>query len=390
VTLSATGVSKHDMIERAKALAPAFRERAAAAEQDRRISPESAAELIDAGFARMLVPRRLGGSELGIDAWFEVMLELGRADASHAWVAGLMAHIPQMLLQLGEEAQQSIWGDGPDVPTAGSVMPLAKAVAVEGGYRVSAKGPFSSGVTHATWVFVGGFLPVDGPPTPAMFVLSPDQYEIADTWHTIGMRGTGSNTIVADDAFVPESHVLQISDLREATGPGRTVNPDGIYRLPFMAYAPLGFCAPILGAARGAYDDFLAYARDKRLPGGIRVAETQAMQTTLGRISGDLQAAELLLRQVVDAAGDDIATTMEHRRASMRNYARAAELIVDAIDNLVKLGSTSSFSESNPIQRAWRDIRFAGSHQSLKPEINYAQFSRGDLLVATPPTLAIY
>jgi hypothetical protein len=81
---------------------------------------------------------------------------------------------------------------------------------------------------------------------------------------------------------------------------------------------------------------------------------------------------------------------MEHRRACMRNYARAAELIVDAIDGIVKLGSTSSFSESNPIQRAWRDIHFAGAHQSLKPEINYGQFSRGDLDVPTPPTLAIY
>jgi 3-hydroxy-9,10-secoandrosta-1,3,5(10)-triene-9,17-dione monooxygenase len=390
VTLSTEVVSKEDMIDRAKALAPTFRERAAAAEQDRRISPESAAELIDAGFARMLVPRRLGGSELGIDAWFDVMLELGRADASHAWVAGLMAHIPQMLLQLGDEAQQAIWGHGPDVPTAGSVMPLAKAVAVDGGYRVSARGPFSSGVTHSTWVFVGGFLPGEGPPAPAMFVLSPDQYEIADTWHTIGMRGTGSNTIVANDAFVPESHVLLISDLREATGPGRTLNPNGIYRLPFMSYAPLGFCAPILGAARGAYDDFLAYAKDKRLPGGVRAAETQVMQTTLGRISGDLEAAELLLRRVVDATYTDLATTMEHRRACMRNYTRAAELIVDAIDSLVRLGSTSSFSESNPTQRAWRDIRFAGSHQSLKPELNYAQFSRGDLLVETPPTLSLY
>jgi 3-hydroxy-9,10-secoandrosta-1,3,5(10)-triene-9,17-dione monooxygenase len=390
VTVSTDSVSKQDMIARAKALAPTFRERAAAAEEDRRIAPESAAELIDAGFARMLVPRRLGGSELGIDAWFEVMLELGRADASHAWVAGLMAHIPQMLLQLGEEAQQAIWGEGPDVATAGSVMPLAKAVAVDGGYRVASKGPFSSGVTHSTWVFVGGFLPVEGPPTPAMFVLSPDQYEIADTWHTIGMRGTGSNTIVADDVFVPESHVLLISDLREATGPGRALNPDGIYRLPFMSYAPLSFCAPILGAARGAFDEFLAYAKNKQLPGGIRVAETQAMQTTLGRISGDLEAAELLLRWVVDSTYDDVSTTMEHRRACMRNYTRAAELIVDAIDSIVKLGSTSSFSESNPIQRAWRDIRFAGSHQSLKPELNYAQFSRGDLDVATPPTLAIY
>jgi 3-hydroxy-9,10-secoandrosta-1,3,5(10)-triene-9,17-dione monooxygenase len=383
-------VSKEDMIERAKALAPAFRERASVAEQERRISAESAAELLEAGFARMLVPRRLGGSELGIDAWFEVMLEIGRADASHAWCAGLMAHVPQMLLQFGEDAQQSIWGDGPDVPTAGSVMPFASVVAVDGGYRVSAKAPFASGVTHSTWVFVGGFLPGEEPPSAAMFLIAPDQYEISDTWFTSGMRGTGSSTIVTDEVFVPAAHVLRISDLREASGPGRALSPGGIYRLPFVSYAPLSFAAPMLGAARGAYDDFLAWAKDKQVPGGGRLAETQALQTAVGRISGDLEAADLLLRWVVDTADDDVATSMEHRRACMRNYARAAELIVETVDRIVKLGGTFSFAESNPIQRAWRDIHFAAAHVSLQGDINYAQWARGELDVPTPPTLAIY
>lgn len=392
MTLEAAGsVSKQDMIERAKALAPAFRERASVAEQDRRISAESAAELLEAGFARMLVPRRLGGTDLGIDAWFEVMLEIGRADASHAWCAGLMAHVPQMLLQFGEEAQQSIWSDGPDVPTAGSVMPLAKVVVADGGYRVTAKAPFASGVTHSTWVFVGGFLPEDGPPTAAMFLIAPDEYEISDTWFTSGMRGTGSQTIVTDDVFVPAAHVLRISDLREASGAGSALSSSGFTQLPFVAYAPLSFATPMLGAARGAYDDFLAWAKDKQVPGGGRLAETQALQTALGRISGDLEAAELLLRWVVAAADDlEVATSMEHRRACMRNYSRAADLIVDATDRIVKLGTTSSFAESNPIQRAWRDIHFAAAHVSLQGDINYAQHARGQLDVPTPPTLAIY
>lgn len=388
--ISTGSVSKRDMIERAKALVPAFRERASVAERERRISPESAAELLEGGFARMLVPRRLGGSELGIDACFEVMLEVGRADASHAWCAGLMALTPQMWLQFGEEAQQAVWGDGPDVPTAGSVMPLAHVVAVDGGYRVSTRAPFASGVTHSTWVFVGGFLPGEGPPSAAMFLIAPGQYEISDTWFTSGMRGTGSNTIVTDDVFVPVGHVLRISDLREASGPGRALSPGGICRIPLMSWAGLSFATPMLGAARGAYDEFLAWAQSKQVPGGGRLAETQALQTALGRISGDLEAAELLLRWVVDTAADDVATSMEHRRACMRNYARAAELIVEATDRIVKLGGTSSFAESNPIQRAWRDVHFAAAHVSLQGDINYAQYGRGDLDLPTPPTLALY
>jgi alkylation response protein AidB-like acyl-CoA dehydrogenase len=146
----------------------------------------------------------------------------------------------------------------------------------------------------------------------------------------------------------------------------------------------------MLGAARGAYDDFIAWARDKQVPGGGRLAETQALQTAIGRTAGDLEAAELLLRWVVETNEDDDATTLEHRRACMRNYSRAAELIVDATDRIVKLGNTVSFAESNPIQRAWRDIHFAAAHVSLQGDINYAQWARGDLDVPTPPTLAIY
>jgi 3-hydroxy-9,10-secoandrosta-1,3,5(10)-triene-9,17-dione monooxygenase len=390
-TATPTGrVSKQDMIERAKALGPAFRERALAAEGVRRISPESAGELIDNGLARMLVPARLGGSELGVDAWFEVMREIGRADASHAWCAGLMAHVPHMLLHFGEESQQAIWGEGPDVPTAGSIMPLANVVAVDGGYRVSGQAPFASGVTHSTWVFVGGFLPEEGPPSAAMFLIPPGEYEVSDTWFTSGMRATGSHTIVTDAVFVPAAHVLRVSDLREATGPGRACNPGGIYGLPFVSYAPLAFATPMLGAAQGAYDDFLAWVKSKKVPGGGRLADSPTLQGAIGRISGDLAAAELLLRWVVDTAGDKAATSLDHRRTCMRNYSRAADLIVDAIDGIVKLGNTFSFAESNPIQRAWRDIHFAAAHVSLQGEINYAHWARGDLDLPTPPTLGIY
>lgn len=387
---SVESLSKQEMIERARALAPVFRERAAAAESARKISEESARELVAAGVARMLLPRRLGGSELGLDAWFEVVTELGRGDGSHAWCASLMAHVPQMLLQYGEEAQQAIWGDGPDVPTAGSVMPLAKVVAVDGGYRVSAEAPFTSGVNHSTWVFVGGFLPDEGPTGAAMFLIPPGQYEIKDTWFTAGMRATGSNTVVTDGVFIPGAHVLRTSDLREATGPGLALNPHGIYRLPLVAYAPLSFTGAMLGAALGAYEDLLAWVATKRMPGGAPLAEAPMTQNAIGRISGDLTAAELLLRYVVDTSNEPSATTLEHRRACMRNASRASELLVEAIDAIVKLQSTFGFAESNPIQRAWRDIHFAAAHVSLQAEVNYPHWARGELNLPKSPTLQIY
>jgi 3-hydroxy-9,10-secoandrosta-1,3,5(10)-triene-9,17-dione monooxygenase len=373
-TTSADIVSKAEMVDRAKALAPAFRGRAAAAEDARKISDQSATEMLASGLARMLVPKRLGGSQLGLDAWFDVVLEIGRADASHAWCASLMAHVPQMLLQYGDEVQQAIWGDGPDVPTAGSVMPFAKVVPADSGYRVSGQAPFASGVDHSAWVFVGGFLPGDGPPDAAMFLIRPGDYEVMESWFTAGMRGTGSNTIVTDEVFVPEAYVLRIADLREGTGPG----------------APLSFTAPMLGAAQGAYEDLLTWVRDKRLPGGARLAEAGTVQDAIGRTAADLDAAELLLRNIITTSTDPDAASLEHRSTCMRNASRASELIVDAIDRIVKLGSTSSFADSNPIQRAWRDIHFSAAHVSLQTEINYPHWARTELGLERPAALQIY
>jgi alkylation response protein AidB-like acyl-CoA dehydrogenase len=146
----------------------------------------------------------------------------------------------------------------------------------------------------------------------------------------------------------------------------------------------------MLGAALSAYDSFVQWAMKKQLPGGQRLVETAGLQTALGRISADLAAAELLLRWVVDTAEDEAATTVDHRRTCMRNYSRAAELLVDAIDRIVQMGGTFSFAESNPLQRAWRDIHFAAAHVSLQTEINYAQYARGDLGLPTPGTVGIY
>jgi alkylation response protein AidB-like acyl-CoA dehydrogenase len=160
--------------------------------------------------------------------------------------------------------------------------------------------------------------------------------------------------------------------------------------LPLVAYAPLAFTAAMLGAAQGAYEDLLAWVRTKRVPGGAPLAEAPTAQTAIGRISGDLTAAELLLRYIVDTSNNPAATTLDHRRASMRNASRASELLVEAIDRIIKLQSTFGFAEGNPIQRAWRDIHFAAAHVSLQAEINYPHWARGELDLPKPPTLQIY
>src|SRR3984957_7677530 len=129
--------TKQEMIDRARALAPKFAQRAEAAEEARRIPQESVQEMLDAGFARILLPKRIGGYGLGFDTWFEVMRELSKADASHGWCAGLIIHHQHLIGQYPEAAQNELWAGGLDFAIAASFAPNTQAIPVDGGYRIS-------------------------------------------------------------------------------------------------------------------------------------------------------------------------------------------------------------------------------------------------------------
>ena len=245
-TQSAT---KDEIMDRVRAMAPRFSERAAAAEEARRIPQGSVDEMLNAGFARVLVPKSVGGYGLGFDTWFEATRELCKADASHGWCASLIIHHNHLIAQYPDAAQKTLWANGLDVPVAASFAPATAAVPVDGGYRVSGKGsPFASGVDHCTWVMLGGMAQDGDKPEWKFFLVAPGDYTIRDTWFTAGMRGTGSKTIVTDNAFVPNERVLKLTELRDATTPGGAMHKDVIFHTPFFYYAPISFATPMLGA----------------------------------------------------------------------------------------------------------------------------------------------
>ena len=387
----ASSVSKEEIVERAKAMAPRFAKRAEAAEEARHIAPESAKDMLDAGFARVLLPREVGGYGLGFDTWFDVMRELSKADASHGWCAGLIIHHNHLVAQYPQGAQRALWAKGLDVPIAGSFAPNAQAVPVEGGYRVTTKGsPFASGVDHSTWVIVGGMVQGADPPDWRFFLVAPGDYTVRDTWFTAGMRATGSKTIVVEDAFVPESHALRLIDLRDGNGPGGAIHPDVIYHTPFFYYAEISFATPMLGAVQGAYELFREWTKTRKNQMGAPLAEKISTQVRMARAAADIDAAELLLRRAVHVtdAPQDYSPMLLAR--SVRDFTRASELIVDAIDTLVALSGTACFASSHPIQRAWRDIHFMSMHISLNPEMNFAHFGRMALGLGRDPTHPYY
>jgi alkylation response protein AidB-like acyl-CoA dehydrogenase len=382
--------TKQQIIDRVQRLIPGIRKRAEATEEARRIPPESIQELIDAGIVRILIPSRFGGYGLGIDTWFEVVREISKADASHGWCASLLIHHPHCIGQFPEEAQKAVWADGPDVGIAASFMPITRITPEDGGYRVSGQSPFASGVGHCKWVFVGGMVDTGGKPDWTFFLIPSEDYKVADTWFTVGMRGTGSNTIVTENAFVPKSRTLRLSDLREGKGPGAALHAGRIFHTPFITYAPLTFVTPMVGAAQGAYAHFREWTRTRKGPGGVSVAERASIQMQLARTAADLDAAELLLRRAVEVAEAATPPSFALRARSMRDFTRAAELSVAAIDALISMSGTAGFATSHPIQRAWRDIHFSSMHISLNTENTYAHFGRMELGLPPDPHLPYF
>jgi 3-hydroxy-9,10-secoandrosta-1,3,5(10)-triene-9,17-dione monooxygenase len=374
--------TKDEMIERACALAPRFAERAEAAEEARRIPPQSVTEMLDAGLARILIPTQIGGYGLGFDTWFEVQREISKADASHGWCAGLIIHHNHLIALYPAPARRTLWAEGLEVPIAASFAPLVEATAVDGGYRVSGKGsPFASGVDHCPWVMLGG-MAHDGAgaaPEWKFFLVAPGDYTVKDTWFTAGMRATGSKTIVTTDAFVPHGLVLSLADLRDGRTPGSALYADVIYHTPFFYYAPLCFVTPMLGAVQGAYELFRDWTKTRKMLDGSPMANVVSVQTRMARVAADIDAAELLLRRIVHVTDAPDAYSPALLARTVRDFARASELIVAAIDTLVALSGTAGFNSSHPIQRAWRDIHFMAMHISLNVETNYTHFGRMEL-----------
>jgi 3-hydroxy-9,10-secoandrosta-1,3,5(10)-triene-9,17-dione monooxygenase len=378
----------HDaVLARVRALTAVIRDGAAAAEEARTVPQETIDKLLAAGISRILIPPQYGGYGLSLDTWFEVVREIGKADASHAWCASLMIHHPHYLSQFSEAAQNVVWADGIDISIAASIQPIGRVTKVEGGYRISGEFPFASGINHSRWLIVGSMVEAEA----MFFLIGPTDFKIKDTWFTNAMRATGSNTVICDDVYVPESHTLALSDVREGKTPGGKLHANPIYRAPWISYAPLTFATPMLGAAQGAYEIFRDWTKSRRSGrGGFAIAEVTSVQVRLARAAADLDAAELLLRRAIDVARAETPPSLALRARSMRDCSRAAEFCVGAIDTLITMSGTAVFAASHPIQRAWRDIHFAAMHVALNPEQNFAHFGRSELGVPRDPHLPFF
>jgi 3-hydroxy-9,10-secoandrosta-1,3,5(10)-triene-9,17-dione monooxygenase len=389
-TTPARAAAHDELVERARSLAPGIRARVAETEEGRRVPQESIDELVEAGFARILTPRRFGGHELWLDTWFDVNVEIGRACASTAWCCSLLSHANHLIALFPLEAQQAVWRDGPDVCIAHSIPPAAKVERVDGGYRVSGEASFASGIDHASWMIVGGLVHDGDSHEFGQFLIAPGDFTVRDTWFTAAMRGTGSRTAVVEGAFVPETHRLVIPTLIGGATPGAAVHPNKLYRLPFVMFGGPTFLAPMLGSARGIYEHFVGVARERRTERGVRVAERWSVQEAVARAAADLDLAELLVRRAFAVARDEDPPSIWQRARTVRDWTRASELIRDAVERILRNSGTRAFAQSNPVQQVWRDVNMIASHIAFDSEYNVSHFGRLELGLERDPGMVLF
>jgi 3-hydroxy-9,10-secoandrosta-1,3,5(10)-triene-9,17-dione monooxygenase len=374
-----------ELVARARALAPKLRERAVQAERERNIPQESVDGFIAAGLIHTLQPRRWGGYEHDHEVAFNIAVELGKSTCgSSAWCLNYLADHACMLALFPEEAQHDVWSRDKAACIATSAAPTGKVSAVSGGYRLDGRWSWCSGLKHSQWIMIGGLVQRGGEDHPDMrlYLVPVSQVKQDDTWYCAGLRGSGSNTSVLDNLFVPEHRSVSFSTLREGTSPGAKVNTNPIYRAPFIAVHSYALLAPVLGLARGAYAEFIAWTRQRYLTyTQLNIAQHVPVQIRIAEIAAQIDAAELLARRAFTLARQDYsAMTLETRTLLRRDFVFAVRTLREAMDDLIKISGSSGLMDDNPIQRCWRDVHAISSHVVMNwdvPAENYGRMEFG-------------
>jgi alkylation response protein AidB-like acyl-CoA dehydrogenase len=373
-------LDRAEILKRANSLIPVLRERAPQCETLRRVPDNTIADLLDTKLLRICQPARFGGSELGWETLCEMSIEMARGDGSQAWVANVYAEHPYIVAMFADEAQHEVWDDNGDVLIAASLLPVGGHVEnADGGYRLTGKWPFASGIHHAGWAIVGEFGDVGGRRDHLLYLVPRADFVVDDDWFAVGMTGTGSASIVLDDTFVPEHRVIQAADILAGTTPGVRVNNAPLYRMPVMGFAQTALAAVPIGITLGMVDDFKNFIRAKS-KGSAPPAGLELLHARFSECAAEAHAASMLLveasRRNMNKLAAGFALTDEDAAQTMRDSGYALLLAKRASTRVFEATGAHGTYLSSPIQRGFRDVEVAGNHGSLawdRSAMRYAQ-----------------
>jgi indole-3-acetate monooxygenase len=365
--LAAPHVLSTDDLDRAAAeVAGLARDAAAEIERERRLPDELVARLRASGLFRAGAPASVGAAEAAPAVTLACAETVARGDASTGWCVSIAATSSLLGGWLPADGLAEVFGD-PDRVAAGVWAPRGAARRVDGGYRVSGRWAFCSGIMHSDYLFGGCVVRDEGDDagTPRILGLAVSDLQILDTWHTSGLCGTCSQDAVADDVFVPEHRSLWLLD--------PPTSASALYRFPIFAFFAHSIAAAALGNARGAIDDLKTLAVGKVGLGSSRtLAQRPATWSAVAEAEAVLRAARALYYTAIDEAWTaaqqpEDPVSVEHRVALRLAATHAVRTAADVARRMYDLGGGSSIYESSPLQRRFRDAHAATAHFQVNP-----------------------
>ena len=369
-----SAVSYDEALGRARALIPALRAQIEQGEAERRLPAATLERLQHAGLIRMLQPRRWGGMELPFAAHFDIPELLAQGDPSVAWTLGNLAIHHWMLALYDPRAQEEVWGADPQALIAGGIaFPQGAGRRTDGGFIVSGRWNFSSGVDVCDWNLLACIVREGEEAIDYRMCLVPrTQYAIIDDWHTLGMRATGSKTVVCNDVFVPEHRALCMLDARGGDAfPGARVNPNPMYRISLGALGQHTIAAVVVGNAQAALEETMAVVKSRSTSyTGSRMRDFQGVQMRIAAAAARIDMARTILRADCVAAEEAAARSrtmpdVETKLRFRRNAALGTRLCVEAVDTLHAMMGANGIYDHQSLQRMMRDQHAAAAHISL-------------------------
>jgi 3-hydroxy-9,10-secoandrosta-1,3,5(10)-triene-9,17-dione monooxygenase len=278
----------------------------------RGILPQTIAEMQAAGLFRALQPRRWGGYEMELGTFYDIEMALGEGDMSVGWVYGVIGVVSWFLGVMDDRAAQEVWGHDTASLICSSTMPAGKAIAMDGGFRLSGHWRYASGCEHCGWALLGGMVQAENAAPDWRFFLVPQRdYRTVDDWQVAGLQGTGSIDVMLDEIFVPAWRTQRVADNFLLKGAGQAVNGSSLYHLPFGQIFVRGVSAAGIGALGAMLEAFIRFNRERISRAGGRSPENPFVQ---------------LLCAETAAAIDEIRTTLHRNFASLHDYARRGEI----------------------------------------------------------------
>jgi 3-hydroxy-9,10-secoandrosta-1,3,5(10)-triene-9,17-dione monooxygenase len=372
--------TREELLERVESLLPKIAARSGYVAEHGVLHPDTINELDEAEILRTLIPKEYGGFELNIDTLSDISRLLSRSCMSTGWVMAFFVGHNWMVTRFGKKTQDEVFSDNPSPKVPGQIKPTVTAKRVKGGFELTGRSSWNSGIMHADWVLTG--IAIDGE-APKLALVRAGDYEVDVVWDMCAMEGTGSNDMICDGTFVPEHRTMEVPAFVEGRTEGNRRYSNPLYSMPVMPFIYAEVMGVLVGGLEGAAQRYIEMlnGRDPAYSPG-KLSEMPTVHVKMGDAVSRVNAAGKLLHSLVQETIELQNTrgiTMDDRLRLKLDAGYIANHCRESVNALIHDSGGQSFQRKSPIQSHFRDINALSVHAFWDWYVCREQFGRGQV-----------